>query len=168
MPEAKTAAIIAGPRWWGDSLNDRDGTRTSKERKAARQLEAKREVEIMQEIVDGLPADCFIIQGGARGADSLAAALCGKRGLNGAGVPYFGNKGKQGGYLRNNMMGILLNGLALQEFKVKVIVVTPPEGITTGTKMMKDIAEKMGIFVSVHPYFEPTTDEPAEPVEETA
>jgi len=152
----KTAAIIAGPRWWGEVQTDRNGEPTLRENQATRKAQAKREREIMQEIVNELPEDCFVIQGGARGADSLAFSLCNTRGIHGAGVPYFGSKGRQGGYLRNQMMALLLNGLKLQGFKVKVVVVQPPEGLTTGTKMMADIAEKAGIYVKYVVYTEET------------
>lgn len=166
MPETTSqdeyAVIIAGPRWWGESQTDRDGNPVSKERAAARRIEAARERDIMQEIVNDLPEDTFVIQGGARGADSLAAALCKKRGLEPAGVPYFGSKGKRGGYLRNRKMGQLLHGLALQGHKVKVICVSPPEGYTTGTKMMAEIADGFGIFVKPVVYTEPTPDTPSE------
>jgi hypothetical protein len=157
------AAIIAGPRWWGESQTDRDGNPVEKARAAERKLEANREREIMQEIVDDLPVGTFVIQGGARGADSLAASLCTKRGVHIGGVPYFGSEGKRGGYLRNRKMGQLLNGLKLQGAKVKVIAVTPPDGFTSGTKMMVDIAKEFEIYVKVVPYTElapePTNEE---------
>ena len=169
MPEL-TAAIIAGPRWWGEAQTGRDGKPVAKSEFKARKEQAHREVEIMREVVAELPEDCFVIQGGARGADLLAASLCKARGIETAGVPYFGSKGKQGGYLRNLMMATLLNGLALQGYKVKVVVMAPEDGITTGTKMMKDIAEdpKFGIFVKVVRYAEPTPEEPVEAGEENA
>lgn len=94
---------------------------------------------IVSDFLDKLHEDCEItcvINGGARGADSLGAKWADTNQVNYITVPAkWGKHGKAAGYKRNTEM---------LEYKPDLVVATPGG---KGTAMMKDIAAKASITV---------------------
>jgi hypothetical protein len=160
---SKTAVLVTGPRWWGDVSVDRARQPISLEERDvcdARQIEVDMERRAVEDAVASLPEGTLVLQGAARGADTLTVSAAQRRKLPIASVPYFGHLGRQGGQERNEAMIAMLKGLEAAGWKVKVLGFLPERRTerlagreivcaTEGTLSCMKMAEEAGIFVKV-------------------
>ena len=95
--------------------------------------------------VDSLPDDAVVIEGGARGADSIARACAEQRGLEVLAFPAdWKQYGKAAGVIRNTQM--IMEGRPNQ-----VVAFVYNLATSTGTRNMIDKARSQGIPVTVLP-----------------
>jgi hypothetical protein len=98
----------------------------------------------IREYIDSLPEGTIVIHGGARGADSMAAACAKQRGLEVWEYPAKWTLfGKRAGILRNQAM--------LDERPVYVVAFTLNLATSRGTRDMVERARAAGVPVEVLP-----------------
>lgn len=107
--------------------------------------------DLVEKELQGLPAPCFVLHGGARGADRLVSETIHQiQGLTEIRVPYLGIEGKRGGWIRNQQMLKILQVFKAQGYDCWALafhedIKNPSKGTAGMVKLLNDAN-----FVIVH------------------